>query len=430
MAQILRPNSPISTTREEREFIHSRTIPELLEITAHGKERLKAVSCQRLFKISWRENRAVEVTKEGAVPILLKVLKSTNSAHLRYRIIKVLRALSHGSQDARNEIIEGKGLKTLVEVLTKLRNKIKTSNLFSSISFSHSSSSSSSSSSSHSLSSITPSNACISLLPVAENAIVVITNLSRSETIRPSLVNSKIPKLLLKFVELIDPNIRITERVYARSLNGLYFLTLDPKGREMMDGSKVLELLTDQQLKCEDLYLKTFVVLVLTNIIGEERNHKLFVTYDVIELLRLFLEEGLRGDKNMFSLGDVARAVQRLSWNKQNSELISKSRIIFLLMKVLNSKLISEDDKGFAEEALGTLARVRVHKEKISNLDGVNVFAMRMYGVIHNIIHFRLQCEPEKIGTVEYIFVEIVRKLPAELRDIICFMYAAAFLQQ
>jgi len=192
-----------------------------------------------------------------------------------------------------------------------------------------------------------------------------------------------------------------------------------------------IETLREKLRVSEDLYLKMFAAMLLSNLVGPDSLPMLEVGYDVIEVIRLFLEEGQRGaDKSILLLGDVARGVQRLSALPQNNALITKSRIIFFLMKMLHSSTVEEPSKRLAEEALGSLSRNKEHKQRMSALNGVNVFSLRMYGVIHNIIYFNLDCAPQHAGTPEHVFVQITRRLPPELRDIICFMYAESFFKE
>jgi len=356
-------------------------------ISNKGDGREKAA--KRLFKIAWRDERPQEVVQAGAIPLLVSYLGPLTRSSLKIRALKVLRALSYYEPASRLLIMEAGAVKPLSKLLTAKAQA------------------------------------------VSVNAALTLGYLAKDPQNRPAIAAVGVPAVLLKIVVSTDPNVRQTERIYARALNALYFLTLDESIARELATRQTLEVLRTKIQASEDLYLKMFAAMVLANLVLDPALlGMLEVGYDVIEVMRLFLEEGLRGDdKSILSLGDVARGVQKLSALPQNNVLVTKSRIIFFLMKMLHSPKVQESGKRQAEEALGSLSRVKEHKQRMSALNGVNVFALRLYGVIQNIIYFKLECPPNMVSTPESIFVYIMRRLPPEVRDIICFIYAESFFR-
>lgn len=351
---------------------------------------LRERATKRLFKIAWRDEKPSEVVQAGAIPYLISYLGPLTRATLKIRALKVLRAIAYYEPNHRTLLVEAGAVKPLAKLLTS-----KSS-------------------------------------PVLVNSSLALGYMAKDPLNRPIIAAAGVPGVLFKTVSTTDPNLRQTERVFARALNALYFLTLDEEVAASVATLQNITMLREKLRVSEDLYLKMFAAMVLSNLVrGPTADLQMLeVGYDVIEVTRLFLEEGQRADdKGVLSLGDIARGVQRLSALPQNNALISKSRIIFLLMKMLHSPKVEEPSKRLAEEALGSLSRVKEHKQRMSDLNGVNVFALRMYGVIHNIIYFNLDCAPQRVGSPEHAFVTIMRRLPAELRDIICFLYAGSFFR-
>lgn len=365
------------------------TAAEAVALMVSGGNDAKEKAAKRLFKLAWRDEKPAEVVQAGAVPHLVSYLGPLTRVSLKVRALKVLRALAYYEPAHRTLIMEAGAVKPLSKLLS------------------------------------------VKAQAVSVNAALTLGYLAKDHQNRQAIAAAGVPQLLLKIVVETDPNIRETERVYARALNALYFLALDEEIAKGLANERTLEMLRAKIKASDDLYLKMFAAMVLSNLVVDPAAlGMLEVGYDVIEVMRLFLEEGLRGDdKSILSLGDIARGLQKLSALPQNNQLITKSRIIFFLMKMLHSPKLDDDGKRLAEEALGSLSRVKEHRQRISALNGVNVFAFRMYGVIQNIIYFRLECPPHLVNTPESNFVQIMRRLPPELRDIICFLYAESFFK-